>query len=78
MTTELVEIGALVAEFGSAPPLHGIALHENHAVTSPPWSSSHGILIFLSMLVSDADAMRRLCARHRALHGRARGDSSGV
>ena len=75
--TELVEIGAPFAELGSASPLHGIALREHHEVASPPWPSSHGILIFLSMLVSDADAMRRLYVRRRALHGRARGDSCG-
>ena len=59
-TTELLEIGAPLAELGSAPPLHGIALREHHAVASPSWPSSHGILIFLSIPISDADAMRRL------------------
>ena len=61
-TTELVEIGAPVVEFGSASPLHGITLREHHTVASPLWPSSYGILIFLSILVSDADAMRRFCA----------------
>jgi hypothetical protein len=35
-TTELAEIETPVAELGSAPPLHGIALREHHAVASPP------------------------------------------
>ena len=50
-TTDFAEIGAPLAELGSAPPLHGIALRKHHAVASPPWPSSHGILIFLSMPV---------------------------
>jgi hypothetical protein len=61
MTVELVEIGAPVAELGSAPPLHGITLSEHHTVASPSWPLSHGVLIFLSMPVSDADAMKHLC-----------------
>jgi hypothetical protein len=69
MTVELVEIGAIVVELGSTPPLHGIALREHHEIASPPWPLSHGILIFLSMRVSDAYAMRHLCAGCCALHG---------
>jgi hypothetical protein len=59
-TTELAEIRALVVELGSAPLLHGIALREHHAVTSPPCPSSHRILISLSILVFDANAMKQV------------------
>lgn len=59
--TKLVEIGAPVAKLGSTSPLPGITLSEHHTVvTLPPWPSSHEILPFLPMHVSDADAMRRL------------------